>query len=1638
MVGHSPSAKSSVTSRHLPAWLPLAAVSILLIVVPTAVYLFFYRASRIESATVRNLRALDAAADRVEAVMSNLPGVVVGSSFGVSVTMLDELTERLTGRKTRHLTLPETGCGDDNTGISAEEWSPDAALHDFQDLLRSYRPAQPLRLEFRYQIAVHLLSESNRATRGETKKLWNELYCLLKKHRRYSSPVETIEVDVNPLSRIPLRSLPSLPFRNSISPPLIPYFASYYERCGGVSNEECRNWLESEGCPNSTQSTQLGVGGVTVTDCRPLRERHRDLHDALHAWLKSEGCPNSTQSTQLGVGGVTVTDCRPLRERHRDLHDALHAWGETDQTRVTEAAKDLIRVIDLFGVRSTAGLHEFLTNATGYLSRFFDSHLIADSKGRILFQAEASPDSGTETDESQVATPAFSNHVDISALLRVSSARLPDGGNGTPTRSRPSSGDDGAAVPSSASSLRSESFVQRTHIDNIELRMFVHPFILNNVDISDDSEQNSPEGRGSSNRFYIVGIVDGKEFASAAIRLRLSLVINATLIVFVLLTLCPLLWFWTTGDRSTIGRWKLAGVCATPVVGVVLFVVLACGMVTNRIDKRVLDDTMEKVADRVVSLFDWELHKKIVDLHHRARNYNDTPDNRPGKADDTLQRAVAGGSGGAPQPDVDRLGKLNKLEKTFYCDQSDRGDPNYDPQDPQKDYQENLFLIDENGRQATCLNSGRLTRTPKLDLEFREYFKQPKEGALWRPGRAAPPREACRTRDATDRASLIPCLIPRSRESWGLHAHEPRPGSTPATLASTLVTYLPDRVRSVAARLVDLLIVPNSGEEVPNSGEEVPYFLDRIDSVVLGDVRTVLAIRTECGTATKGDCANTKGDWAKRPPVAAIGVRLNSLDWAVPPPHVDLAVVDRRTGRTLFHSDDDLAMTTNFAEDVGGDPALWSLLHAGAPDTISLVYAGIPVRAHVRPLREGMPWALIVYRGHELEDRLALATTVLAAFFTLLPLLCFTLLFGAVLFVAYLCGCPSIASFPICLGRVMATGSGSGRGGSGSSASGSPAAQDPFNQEVSRTPSGTLPRASRKRPADVVAKDGSGRRRMFGAVTGLALAFLVWNVPLLARWLFPSLAVGSVIAVFLFLAWRVRQTTSSNGDEAGAVRHVLVVSLVIVFLGAAPAGLWFSHHRAELGAGLNHYLADRTQESIDQAREEYGLQMLREYGGGIADRDDSTSPQPYVERVARRPGESWIYAQLLDLLRPLVGLSRLSSDLMRYRVFAAGPPRDVTSLHGVFDTTFDYDLPGRYFGHVFLESVVWLFLAAALIGFIVHSIRTIVAGPTGTVVIQPIRTIVTQRPRRLEKLRDANHLLEEGKKPLSAADPRLPAVVLCRDPKSREDFIKKLTGKSGEDSETAVFHCARRHARTDGNIVRWEMDGQCRENETLYVFDELETVLEDSANGRALFAELERRVDGGSAVLVWATVAHHYRYSERFGPVEKWFGSGLPDGADRRRRWSRLADRLKGYAYGSPNLPWPGITGSKELRELWNESTFDERLELYALACGGVTNSWRPTALETLSSLGNRGIVKVDRMGVAQWSCEKFGRMFGEFILRDVNRQELLAWQKEGRGGLWRVIWPPVLIGAALVLAFLFFANPEMRSILWLSSNECG
>ena len=879
-----PARKSRGVRGPAPAWLRLGVVCVLLVVVPVAVYLFVYQTQRVEQATIRNFRALDAAADRVVEVMERLSGVVAGSSFGISPTMLDEVTERVTGQR--------TGCVSD-AGVGPPAWNDE--IETPGELFRLRRPTAAQRLEYRYWRAAGILVDKNNKNGRATERLWNQLHCLIDTHRRYSAPVETIEVEVNASPRVSLR------------PPTLSS-----ERCGD----------------------------------QPLDARCRNL---LRELLASE-CPESGQSPRLNAGrngmAATIADCRPLGQRSRDLHRALAAF---------HGSEGVIEALDLFGIRSTAQLDQLMQQATGYLSRFFDSHLIADGGGRILFEAEAAPGAGTEADESHVATPAFSSHVDISELLRVDSTS--DG-----VISRAGSDREGRAASMSAPDFRGRSFVEMVRVRDIELRAFVHPFIMDGVDVSGASERTAEQGRTSSNvagrpTFYMVGIVDNAEFQSAAIKLRLSLVIHATLLLLVLLTLSPLLWFWTAGDRWIISRLGLAGVCATPVLGVVLFVVLACGMVTNRIDGQILDSAMVHVSDRMVELFDQELRDEIRKLQGRVPRLL-------ARADSEARRLPREGKMHTWETTSTGSTRLSQLERAFYCDDSDRNLP-YRPRTLRDS---NGMLIDDDGRQIVCLSSGNLARSPKLPLAFRAYFELPKEGALWRPppdGGRQPVR--CRIRDPQDERSRIPCIV--------------------------------DDLPEHSKRLVELGQTSNLSAGIA----EVPYVLERIDSVVLGDVATVLGINTG------------------RPgrPVAAAGVRLHSLEQAVPPEHVDFAVIDPETGRTLFHSDDGLAMATNFVEDVGGASALWSLLHARAPDTIDLAYAGIPIRAHVRPLREGMPWVLIVYRGHEIEDRLMAVTTALSIFFTLLWLVVTVAFAVLVPLVIHWCRPEMLKGVAPSLGRVM-------------------------------------------------------------------------------------------------------------------------------------------------------------------------------------------------------------------------------------------------------------------------------------------------------------------------------------------------------------------------------------------------------------------------------------------------------------------------------------------------------------------------------------------------------------------------------------------------------------------------------------------
>ena len=1510
--------KSARVRGRAPGWLRFALVCALLVVVPITAYLFVYQRQRVEQATIRNFRALDAAAERVVQVMARLEGVVEASSFGISPTLLDEVTERITGQR--------TGCVSDN-GVGPRPWDGPVEPPKWS-LLRQPTPAQ--RLEYRYWRAAETLVKHNERNGRATERLWNQLHCLIDTHREYSTPVETIRVEVEPFPRVPLR------------PP-----APSHERCGNLSNARCRNLLRE--------------------------------------FLAAEECEEQSRAPRLATSSLgmaaTIADCRPLGQRSRQLRTAL---------KVFDGSEGVMKAIDLFGIRSTAQLGPLMQQATGYLSRFFDSHLIADGGGRILFEAEAPPRAGTEVDESRVATPAFSSHVDISELLRVDSSRS-DG-----IRSRAGGDGEGVAATASPPYFRGRSFVELVGVRDIELRVFVHPFILDGIDVSGGPENTAGENRASANgagrpTFYVVGIVDNSEFQSAAIRLRLSLVIYATLLLLVLLTMTPLLWYWTAGDRWMVGRLGLVGVCATPVVGVVLLVVLACAMVTNRIDGQILDRTMARVADRVIALFEQELREEIVDLQGRVPRLLAVADDQAG------WRRPEGTMHIWQTMNVGR-NELSQLERTFYCDDAARNLP-FRPL--LRDF--NAMLMDEQGLQLVCLSSGALSRTPKLQLRFREYFQLPMEGALWRPATAAESQPVrCRVRDPQDEESRIPCLVDDL----------PEPSKRPVTLAHPAN--------------------PSAGMA------EVPYFLERIDSVTRADVQTVLAVNT--GRPGKS--------------VAAAGIRLNSLDRAVPPEHIDFAVVDRETGRTLFHSDDGLAMATNFVEDVGGAPALWSLLQADAPYTIDLVYAGIPIRAHVRPLREGMPWTLIVYRGHELEDRLTAVTTALAIFFTLLWLIVIAALAVLVPLVIHWCGPGMPEGVASSLGRVMGM---SSRFRWMAGASLAPAlALLLFSPWLTWAP---WPAANPWLPWNPWNPDS------------------VWN-PWRAFPFFAAYAVIAAAAYVVYSVLGVGEPTGGNRYGAGTLRRVLVLTAVIVCLAVVPTGLWFGHHRAALGVGVNHYLVDRTLDSVAREREDYRLAKLREFGAGEAPNGHRT-----LHRVHEEPAtdESWITAAL----RPLVGFSQLSNELMIYRAL---PPvtaaYDVASLHGAFSRTFGYEVrwpfPEHRLGPLSVLSALWMLLIGIPVGGVAYFICAIC-------------TVVRSRGGAVVELPDARAVLTGLNKggPTPGKPPR--AIVIHRSIRDRERRVKQLRQGSTFVLRTHKVSKALHGCRVS---VSWTPAGVTN-RPSLYLFEDLEEVLEDSAEGRARLDELEHRARNGDPILMFSRVVPDYRYSDRFGLTDRWFHNRHGDGDGRRSRWSTLActfrsvllrdyervenlfdeqlertnprtnppaeygpaarnvrKTMREEAVANPELLCAAVSVTADavadlqtetmhpedactlavtrfrkhaasyFNELWQLSTHDERLQLYALARGGVVNT-RRTA--TLSSLVNRGIVEVhDATGVVRLRS----RAFGEFIAQEIDHGELDAWRKEGGGGGWRLIWPPLAIGAVLGLAFLAMANPEMRTTL--------
>ena len=144
---------------------------------------------------------------------------------------------------------------------------------------------------------------------------------------------------------------------------------------------------------------------------------------------------------------------------------------------------------------------------------------------------------------------------------------------------------------------------------------------------------------------------------------------------------------------------------------------------------------------------------------------------------------------------------------------------------------------------------------------------------------------------------------------------------------------------------------------------------------------------------------------------------------------------------------------------------------------------------------------------------------------------------------------------------------------------------------------------------------------------------------------------------------------------------------------------------------------------------------------------------------------------------------------------------------------------------LWLLATLLLILIAALLAVTAYSLCAVC-------------TIVRSRRGGVVALPDASSLLtnREG----SVHGP-LRAIVLCRSERDRNYLVERLK----EHYSPYHYHVHTR-GRGQPGVVHW-IPEKATANDALYIFDDLEAVLQDDADGRVLFDELQRLVDGDRA-----------------------------------------------------------------------------------------------------------------------------------------------------------------------------------------------
>ena len=1376
MTGARTKRNGNLGTAHSRSWLTPILLSVLFLAVPAATLFYFYQASRVEQATIRNFRALATAADRVDKVVQNLRNVTKNTYFGLVEDGLWKVKDRLSN-------------------------------HDFKE--------NP-RFEDVYDILASFLS--NREGRKE---LWTSLHDVLKDR---NDTLRTVGDSDTRVTHVPRKITQDQVEKLCGWPTNDPYHRCEELLEPQLIKDDTGNNKRDMGCSGLTKrfvSTNRGTN-LEIEDCRSFAIRSEQLYKDLLNYQKSQ-CVDKKDADKI---------------------------KKCDATQVT---KDLTLALDLFGVRSRTPLSTVVSEATRHLRPFFDNYMLVDGSNlQVVYQSEGDNKLGLGGRHSiHRETTPFVGLIDLEFL--ESSQRLGPGE------------ESNAPLALGPYGLSSVSTVE---VGDVPLRVFLHPFTLHGIE-----PLHSDKGAAVLPVYYMVGVVQEGQLRKEAMTVRRAHSDRAAMLMIAVVFLLPVIWLMTAGDRLTLGAYRLVVVVGCCLFVLLFLTVLALHMRTTLRDEAHLDNLLNTIADAVRDEFSKELDKKLTNLIHIASQLK--------KPDPTEK----------PYP-----AKENPLMPWVYCGFEGTNDCL-----PAPSGEIVLSRLDQKGQQVACYTTRRL-RTPRLDLEFREYFRKSRDGNTWQ---------------------FRPKTVPSGCET--------------------------------------------SSAQSSNS---VPYYIERIDSINEGIQESVISVPIAKVPIAKPDVAVAIADFAV-------------LERTIFPPDMGMAVIDRATGRTLYHTQGERVMVANFFEDVDRDPEVLSTVRSdGGP--VRFNYNGVPHVAHIAPLGVGTPWTLVVFRTHAVGDRV----TSIAASMTIAPLTFAYLAFGFLFWATRLiCG-------PHYIRRVVS-----------------------YCSTWNGVSLGVI-----------------------ALVTTLAL----WSI---MGWVYLGLLAAISVAISFYTPPESFDALDqSTFTEPKRWSICLMSAAMLVLLAVAPAKPLMDYNLSHIAGAAHGYLNDALEQRRKDVSDELKQTRLRYHpqGQNTNFRTDGSFRFQTQNGNPSKASDSWAFA---SFARWLLAYSATSFDILAKRptngngnnvdvayyanaVWKFWSPKKTKTGDGCDPSVCEQADTARFLGLCLAVFLVAGLLICVLWGIsgVLASNRTgsgrlakweltdefhkqaskklvlLVTSHSSAVATcdaiskgfgavhkavrsstgrwrwdqarqsaQPPHSLYLIEQLDLSSSVEADGLLEL----LEAAISKSAWVVLCTDTVPSyelEEFKLESLSLTG----TLDDHTSER-------IVRWT--ALLSQFET---YDAKDTPKTKKWN----FPVLEHEAKANSDLFDAAYV---------IDKDDKWRG---------REPSRSLNDELVGALCAN---------GEAYYARLWSRSMLDEQLQLYALSRYGFANATQQAAL---SNLTKRGLIS--------WQGELpalRSEAFGQYI-SSLTHHKLFAWRRQGQRNNWRTIWP--FIATLAILAFIFIIRTSSQETIGL------